>query len=397
MNMASLALTTMGKGTVPSKPSAAGAPVHQRQASFTWMQTSFLTNLRAMLHDMHTSQSGYIASWGPLGRDFQVKNPILFARDILPRYFNIVSYTTFHRVLMTWGFQLCPDMEFDTFYHPKFVRGDPSRCVNASLQEMQRASTHTRGAPRHKNTRPGSSFAQTSAAVSAVDPFIASRGCPLENSTTTPLIPATVKPFLLTRSNKVAARYSMAACLFKNKTPQGMLTASTSRMQFSTGLGRGYDPSAKIHRQKKKSSSNFMDDLFHLLLDSSNDHVISWLPDGKAFKIIKQVQFVQTILPAYTSLKPSYTSFWRMLDQHGFQQISMGPDKGAFSHPLFLRDDHSLFKNKTAYQLKKASLTFIKAITPSNDDEPQEEVAKKAETPDCVPYDGDAPPEQVAV
>jgi hypothetical protein len=395
VNMASLALTTMGEGPLStfkrlqssSKPSAA-API-QRQGSFTWMQTSFLTNLRAMLRDMNMSQSSYIASWGPLGRDFQVKNPLLFARDILPRYFNIVSYTTFHRVLMTWGFQLRQDMEFDTFHHPKFVQDDSNRCVNASLQEMQRAAA--RGA--HNNTLVSvSSFAQQTALV---NPYIASRGHPPENSATTPVTPANVKPFQLTRSSKVAAKYSMAARLFKHKTRPGMMAAPTNRMKFSTGLGRGYDPSAKTRHKKK--SSDFVDDLFHLLLDSSNDHVISWLPDGKAFKILKQVQFVQTILPAYTSLKPSYTSFWRMLDQHGFQQISTGPDKGAFSHPLFLRDHgHSLFKNKTAYQLKKASAAFIKVITPSKEDEEPQKVAKQAETPVSV-ADDDAPPEQVAV
>ena len=78
----------------------------------------------------------------------------------------------------------------------------------------------------------------------------------------------------------------------------------------------------------------------------------------------------------------------------------MGPDKGAFSHPLFLRDGHSLFKNKTANQLKEASVTFIKVVTPPNKaEEPQQEVVKeKAETPPaCVLYDDDAPPEQVAV
>jgi hypothetical protein len=145
----------------------------------------------------------------------------------------------------------------------------------------------------------GTSFAQSSAAATMVgNSFIPRRRRP----------PANVKPFQLTRSNKVAAKYSMAARLFKNKTPSGMMAASPNliNIKFATGLGRGHDPSAKKHHHKKKSS-NFIDDLCHLLRDSSHDRVISWLPDGKAFKILKPVQFSRTILPAYTSLKPSYT------------------------------------------------------------------------------------------
>jgi hypothetical protein len=189
----------------------------------------------------------------------------------------------------------------------------------------------------------------------------------------------------------------MAARLFKNKTPSGMMAASPNNLiKFATGLGRGHhDPSAKKHQHKKKSS-NFIDDLCHLLRDSSHDRVISWLPDGKAFKILKPVQFAQTILPAYASLKPSYTSFRRMLDQHRFLlRISIGPGKGVFSHhPLFLRDNHTLFKNKTANQLKKASVTFIKVITPGKDEEEPQEVAKKTKTPHCVPCDDETPSEQ---
>jgi hypothetical protein len=256
---------------------------------------------------------------------------------------------------------------------------------------MQQATSSTHAQCARNKTLPPegtTSFAQSSAAATMVgNSFIARRRRP----------PVNVKPFQLTRSNKVAAKYSMAARLFKNKTPSGMMAASPNLMKFATGLGRGHDPSAQKHHHRKKSS-NFIGDLCHLLRDSSNDRVIYWLPDGKAFKILKPLQFSQTILPAYASLKPSYTSFRRMLDQHRFlQRISIGPDKGAFSHhPLFLRDNHSLFKNKTANQLKKASsVTFIKVITPGKDEEEtQQEDTKKTKTPHCVPCDDDTPPEQ---
>jgi hypothetical protein len=133
-------------------------------------------------------------------------------------------------------------MKFDTFYHPNFERDEHNRCVNASLQEMQQATSSTHAQCARNKTLPpeGTSFARSSAAAMAVNSFILARRRP----------PANVKPFQLTRSNKVAAKYSMATCLFKNRTPPGMLVVPPYEVIYN-GLGRGYyDPSAKRHHHK---------------------------------------------------------------------------------------------------------------------------------------------------
>jgi hypothetical protein len=68
--------------------------------------------------------------------------------------------------------------------------------------------------------------------------------------------------------------------------------------------------------------------------------VISWLPSGKSFRIHKQDEFVRDILPKYFK-QSKITSFTRQLYIYQFQKLQEGDDKGAFSHPQFLKGDKS--------------------------------------------------------
>jgi len=94
--------------------------------------------------------------------------------------------------------------------------------------------------------------------------------------------------------------------------------------------------------------------LMHILNETSISDVITWLPHGQSFVIVKPIVFTEKILPVYfpessgscsekKSLKASnssvkYPSFTRKLNRWGFRQISRGTDAGAFHHKLFQRD-----------------------------------------------------------
>lgn len=74
------------------------------------------------------------------------------------------------------------------------------------------------------------------------------------------------------------------------------------------------------------------------------DDIVSWLPDGKSFKIHSQIGFEQSIMPLYFSGMSSYKSFRRQLNLYGIYQHRHRPnqDANAYSHELLIRGQRHL-------------------------------------------------------
>ncbi|KAL3940909.1 MAG: hypothetical protein SGARI_000795 [Bacillariaceae sp.] len=87
---------------------------------------------------------------------------------------------------------------------------------------------------------------------------------------------------------------------------------------------------------------------------NGKEGIVSWLPEGGAFKVHQVPLFVTDILPLYFK-QTKYKSFQRQLNLWGFERLTSGPDKGAYYHTHFLRDDPELCKNLTRQRAKKAS------------------------------------------
>ncbi|KAL3899716.1 MAG: hypothetical protein SGARI_006400 [Bacillariaceae sp.] len=71
--------------------------------------------------------------------------------------------------------------------------------------------------------------------------------------------------------------------------------------------------------------------------NEGNDHIISWLPDGKAFKVHQPEMFSKVLMKRYFR-QSHFRSFTRQLYHYGFERC----EAGAFHHPLFQRDDEQL-------------------------------------------------------
>ena len=93
--------------------------------------------------------------------------------------------------------------------------------------------------------------------------------------------------------------------------------------------------------------------LISILSDHSISDIITWLPHGRAFVIIRAEDLAERILPKYfpessanssksSSTACKYPSFTRKLNRWGFRQVTRGPDAGAFHHKFFRRDEPSL-------------------------------------------------------
>jgi len=83
------------------------------------------------------------------------------------------------------------------------------------------------------------------------------------------------------------------------------------------------------------------------ILSNANDNdseIISWLPHGQSFVIIRPDLFCEQVLPRY-SVSTKYPSFTRKLNRWGFRQAIRGSDTGAFHHPFFRRDQPELCAN----------------------------------------------------
>jgi hypothetical protein len=80
----------------------------------------------------------------------------------------------------------------------------------------------------------------------------------------------------------------------------------------------------------------------HHLAENGHDEIMSWLPHGRAFVIHDQDRFISELMPVYFERQNKFKSFSRQLHMYNFKIIQEGPDKGAFRHDLFLRDEPKL-------------------------------------------------------
>lgn len=87
-------------------------------------------------------------------------------------------------------------------------------------------------------------------------------------------------------------------------------------------------------------NSAFPSKLFHMLGETEkagHADIISFLPDGKSFKIHKPVQFAQEILPKYFKTN-RLSSFRKQLSVYRFKTVRFGANRGAIYHNSFHRD-----------------------------------------------------------
>lgn len=115
--------------------------------------------------------------------------------------------------------------------------------------------------------------------------------------------------------------------------------------------------------------------LHSVLADPTVRDVVSWLPHGRSFVVLRPDVFANYVLPRYFAPEVSnsvasptatqsvlkYPSFTRKLNRWGFRQVSRGPDAGAFCHDLFQRDDPGLCRDMFCQKSRKISYDSSRA------------------------------------
>ena len=139
--------------------------------------------------------------------------------------------------------------------------------------------------------------------------------------------------------------------------PNSSLKAEQQQQQqvssSSSSLSMPFKPTAE------NAKEIFPRRLFRILSDKSISDIITWLPHGNAFVILKTDKLAETVLPKYfpescasaqqlsraknssssKSQTCKYPSFTRKLNRWGFRQVTRGPDSGAFHHKFFNREE----------------------------------------------------------
>lgn len=78
-----------------------------------------------------------------------------------------------------------------------------------------------------------------------------------------------------------------------------------------------------------------------MLSDPDLASVITWMPHGRAWKILNRELFSSFALPRYFG-HSNHASFVRIVNAWGFRRISIGVDRDSYYHELFLRGKPSI-------------------------------------------------------
>lgn len=117
-------------------------------------------------------------------------------------------------------------------------------------------------------------------------------------------------------------------------------------------------------------------EVLHQILDDAkvngDEHIISWLPCGRGFKVHNTKRFAEELMPTYFS-NNKYKSFLRQLSLYEFKRASSGKDtpgpRGSYEHPYFRRDRHDLLEGVIRVKDRKAKRSAWASFTKQDDDD----------------------------
>eukprot|EP00529_Nitzschia_sp_RCC80_P023266 CAMPEP_0113470386 /NCGR_PEP_ID=MMETSP0014_2-20120614/16414_1 /TAXON_ID=2857 /ORGANISM="Nitzschia sp." /LENGTH=458 /DNA_ID=CAMNT_0000362945 /DNA_START=294 /DNA_END=1670 /DNA_ORIENTATION=- /assembly_acc=CAM_ASM_000159 len=153
---------------------------------------------------------------------------------------------------------------------------------------------------------------------------------------------------------KTSSATTTATTAVTAATTTAAASSSSSSPAAGSGLGYGY------HCAKPKSLFPWkLRQLINDAMVEGNAGIVSWLPDGTGFKVYEPELFASQILKRYFR-QSHFRSFTRQLYHYGFERVQTGPNRGAFYHAMFQRDNESLCLSMGHKHRGSASAAVIK-------------------------------------
>jgi len=159
----------------------------------------------------------------------------------------------------------------------------------------------------------------------------------------------------------------------ESKSKQSQTQAQTHAPSCTPAASTSMEVTIPLKLPGENVKEIFPRRLHRILADPTISDIITWLPRGNAFVILRTDELAESVLPRYfpescasaqaqasaskgagasaggsasaRSSKPQtckYPSFTRKLNRWGFRQITRGQESGAFHHKFFTRDDPDL-------------------------------------------------------
>ena len=95
-------------------------------------------------------------------------------------------------------------------------------------------------------------------------------------------------------------------------------------------------------------------DMLHTAEKRNEEHIISWISGGIAFKVHNRDLFIEEYMKKMFN-QTKFKSFQRQLNLWGFERVQNGPDKGSYVHPLFVKGRRDCCQRLTRVRLKRAA------------------------------------------
>ena len=99
--------------------------------------------------------------------------------------------------------------------------------------------------------------------------------------------------------------------------------------------------SSKIMNLRKHKMLKFPLKLHAILLDPNNESLITWLPNGHSWRVIKRKMFEKEVIPLYFR-HSNFSSFMRQVNGWGFQRVN--DHENEFQHEVKSHSTQALNK-----------------------------------------------------
>lgn len=97
------------------------------------------------------------------------------------------------------------------------------------------------------------------------------------------------------------------------------------------------EPAASSQANRSLESSirvqKFPVKLYAILAQKEFSDIITWMPHGRSWKVLKPNLFESLVMPLFFEYS-NYHSFNRLVNAWSFRRISSGPDRGSYYHEV---------------------------------------------------------------